>query len=51
MPKPPHNVAALERAIRQMAGTDRNANEVRMALSSVIAGQFWTEPSCGAADR
>lgn len=40
MPKPPHNIAALERAIRQMAGTDRNANEVRMALSSVIAGQF-----------
>ena len=40
MPKPPHNVAALERAIRQMAGTDKNANEVRMVLSSVIAGQF-----------
>lgn len=40
MPKPPHNVAALERAIRQMAGADKNANEMRMALASVIAGQF-----------
>lgn len=40
MPKPPHNVAALERAIRQMAGSDKNAVEVRTALASVIAGQF-----------
>ena len=40
MSKPPHNVAALERAIRQMAGSDRNAVEVRTALASVIAGQF-----------
>lgn len=38
MPKPPHNVAALERAIRQVAGSDKNAVEVRTALASVIAG-------------
>jgi hypothetical protein len=40
MPKPPHNVAALDRAIRQMAGSDRNAVEVRRGLANVIAGQF-----------
>lgn len=38
--KPPHNVAALERALRQLASTDEGGVQLRFLLSSVVAGQF-----------
>lgn len=40
MPKPPHNVAALDREIRQMGESDANALHLRTVLASVVAGQF-----------
>lgn len=40
MPKPPHNVAYLERAIRRLSDSNAGAVSVRSTLASVIAGQF-----------
>ncbi len=40
MARPPHNVAFLERAIRQLGGSDMTAVRLRTMLANVVAGQF-----------
>jgi len=38
--KPPHNVAFLERGIRQLADTNENGIRIRTMMANVIVGQF-----------
>ena len=38
--KPPHNVADLERLLRQLGGSDENGYKLRCVMADVVAGQF-----------